>query len=54
MLLEEDNIVMKSHGKGKYGRVLGELFVKKENEYISINELLVKEGFAEEYFGGKR
>tara|TARA_R110002020_G_scaffold437738_1_gene648025 strand:+ start:21 stop:377 length:357 start_codon:yes stop_codon:yes gene_type:complete len=53
-MLEEDNIIMKSHGKGKYGRVLGELFVKKENEYISINELLVKEGFAEEYFGGKR
>jgi endonuclease YncB( thermonuclease family) len=45
---------MKSHGKGKYGRVLGELFIKKENEYISVNETLVKEGFAKEYFGGKR
>lgn len=53
-LLNEDNIVMKSHGKGKFGRVLGELFVKKENEYISINDSLVKEGFAKEYFGGKR
>jgi len=53
-LLDEDNIVMKSHGKGKFGRVLGELFVKKENEYISINDSLVKEGFAKEYFGGKR
>ena len=53
-LLDEDNIVMKSHGKGKFGRVLGELFIKKENEYISVNDLLVKEGFAKEYFGGKR
>jgi|TARA_R100001594_G_scaffold27919_3_gene52954 micrococcal nuclease len=53
-MLDEDNIVMKSHGKGKFGRVLGELFVKKENEYISVNDLLVKEGFAKEYFGGKR
>tara|TARA_R100000278_G_C5357032_1_gene123921 strand:- start:174 stop:530 length:357 start_codon:yes stop_codon:yes gene_type:complete len=53
-MLEEDNIIMKSHGKGKFGRVLGELFIKKENEYISVNDLLVKEGFAKEYFGGKR
>ena len=53
-LLDEDNIVMKSHGKGKFGRVLGELLIKKENEYISVNDLLVKEGFAKEYFGGKR
>ena len=53
-MLEDKDIIMKSHGKGKYGRVLGELFVEKENEYISVNDLLVKEGFAKEYFGGKR
>ena len=34
--------------------VLDSLFIKKENEYISVNDLLVKEGFAKEYFGGKR
>jgi endonuclease YncB( thermonuclease family) len=53
-IVDNDDIIMKSHGKGKYGRVLGELFIKKENEYISVNETLVKEGFAKEYFGGKR
>ena len=53
-MLEDKDIIMKSHGKGKYGRVLGELFVEKENEYISVYDLLVKEGFAKEYFGGKR
>ena len=57
-LLEGNKIVMRSWGRGKYGRTLGELFIEKDTEmgpdYININETLVKEGFAEEYFGGKR
>ena len=57
-LLEGNKIVMRSWGKGKYGRTLGELFIEKDTDmgpdYININETLVKEGFAEEYFGGKR
>jgi len=52
-ILASDNIIMKSHGKGKYGRVLGELYVEKDQE-ISVNEILVREGHAKEYFGGKR
>jgi endonuclease YncB( thermonuclease family) len=41
---------MQSHGTGKYGRVLGELF----NEGVNINKLMVKEGHAVNYDGGKR
>ena len=52
-ILASDKIIMKSHGKGKYGRILGELFVEKDLE-ISVNNMLVREGHANEYFGGKR
>jgi len=52
-ILASDKIIMKSHGKGKFGRVLGELFVEKDQE-ISVNQILVREGHAVEYFGGKR
>jgi micrococcal nuclease len=52
-ILASDKIIMKSHGNGKYGRVLGELYVEKDQE-ISVNEILVREGHAKEYFGGKR
>jgi len=41
-----------SHGKGKYGRVLGELFVKGHEK--SVNELLKENGHAYEYDGGKK
>ena len=41
-----------SHGKGKYGRVLGELFVKGHE--TSVNELLKENGHASEYYGGKK
>jgi micrococcal nuclease len=43
-------IEMQSHGTGKYGRVLGEIFING----ININELMVKEGHAVEYHGGAR
>ena len=41
-----------SHGVGKYGRVLGEIFVKGEEK--SVNELLKENGHAYEYDGGKK
>ena len=41
-----------SHGVGKYGRVLGELFVKGHEQ--SVNELLKENGHAYEYDGGKK
>ena len=53
LLSENDNkFVLKSHGVGKYGRCLGELFVDGHEE--SINQVLVNEGHAVEYWGGKR
>jgi micrococcal nuclease len=39
--------------KGKYGRLLGELF-SSSGVGTSYNETLVKEGHATEYFGGSR
>ena len=57
-LLEDNKIVMRSWGSGKYGHTLGELFIEKETDFgpdfTNINQLLVKEGFAEHYMGGKR
>ena len=46
---------LKSHGVGKYGRVLGELFIKDDEgiEY-NINQTLIDEGHAYEYEGGKK
>ena len=41
-----------SHGVGKYGRVLGELFVKGYEQ--SVNELLKENGHASAYYGGKK
>tara|TARA_R100000900_G_scaffold135468_1_gene113078 strand:- start:51 stop:440 length:390 start_codon:yes stop_codon:yes gene_type:complete len=46
---------LKSYGVGKYGRVLGEIFIldSKDNP-ININETLIKEGHAYVYEGGKK
>ena len=53
LLSENDNkFILKSYGVGKYGRCLGELFVEGHEE--SINQVLVNEGHAVEYWGGKR
>ena len=45
-----DDIEMQSHGEGKYGRVLGTFFIRG----VDINDLMVNEGHAELYDGGKR
>jgi len=46
---------LKSHGTGKYGRVLGELFIEDvDGKQYNINEQLKLEGHAYEYFGGKK
>ena len=48
-----------SHGVGKYGRCLGELHIdfldgKECLTLVNVNELLIKEGHAMAYDGGKR
>ena len=55
------NIILKTskEGKGKFGRILGTLLLTvgdKEfsvNEF-SINDIMIDEGHAREYFGGKK
>lgn len=46
---------IKSHGVGKYGRVLGQLFIMdNEGNQWNINETLITEGHAYVYNGGKK
>ena len=46
---------LKSHGVGKYGRVLGEILIKDtEGIEYNINQTLIDEGHAYEYEGGKK
>ena len=49
-LLKVESFILQSHGVGKYGRCLGELFV----DDVNINKQLITEGHAVEYHGGKR
>ena len=44
------DLEMQSHGVGKYGRVLGTIYIND----VDVNKMMVKEGHAEEYDGGKR
>ena len=46
---------LKSHGVGKYGRVLGEIFIEdKDGKQYNINETLISEGHTYIYDGGKK
>ena len=74
-LLEGGVFKLISHGTGKFGRVLGEIFVSPEivgdhiNEcisnpessidlsvdgWVSVNDILIEEGHAYDYHGGKK
>ena len=46
---------LKSYGVGKYGRVLGEIFIEdSEGKQYNINKTLISEGHAYVYEGGKK
>ena len=46
---------LRSHGVGKYGRVLADIFIQdKEGKEICINQQLITEGHAYVYDGGKK
>jgi len=46
---------IKSHGLGKYGRVLGEIFIMdKDGKQWNVNETLITEGHAYVYDGGTK
>ena len=49
---DEGKFSIKSHGTGKYGRVLGELYIKGYEK--TLNELLKDNGHAYEYHGEKK
>ena len=59
-LLEgSNNIQLTSHGVGKFGRCLGEICLdmidgQEKLTLVNLNELLISEGHAIKYFGGKR
>ena len=42
--------ILKSQGVGKYGRCLGEIFLGE----VKLNDILITEGHAIAYYGGKR
>ena len=50
--LNEGKFTIQSFGKGKYGRVLAEIFIDGEEK--SLNELLIENGHAYVYEGGKK
>ena len=46
---------LKSFGVGKYGRILGEIYIEdKEAKQYNINKTLISEGHAYVYEGGKK
>ncbi|MAG27899.1 nuclease [Candidatus Pacearchaeota archaeon] len=55
-LMKSDELIIATRldKKGKYGRVLGTFLAKHGNKRLDVNDTLVKEGHAVEYFGGKR
>ena len=53
------NLTLNSHGVGKFGRCLGEIMLdmvdgQEKLTLVNLNELLISEGHAVEYHGGKR
>ena len=50
--LNEGQFTIQSYGKGKYGRVLAEIFIDGEDK--SLNQLLIENGHAYVYEGGKK
>ena len=50
-MLGDGEFTLQSHGVGKYGRCLGEIFRESD---VSLNKQLINEGHATEYYGGKR
>ena len=54
ILESADAVEFQSHGRGKFGRVLATPFVIKGSTRIDVCKVLVREGHARVYDGGKR
>ena len=50
MIQEANQIILISHERGKYGRILGELIC----DGVNLNEALIENGHAVKYYGGKK
>lgn len=50
MVSEAKEIILISHGKGKYGRILGELIC----DGVNLNDALIEHGHAVKYYGGTK
>jgi len=50
------NIILRTskEGKGKFGRILGSLVVADNGVEVNLNDILIAEGHARSYFGGKK
>ena len=51
--MNKGNIILQTskEGKGKFGRILGSLYVPALSD-VSFNQILINEGHAREYYGG--
>ena len=54
MEMNDGKFVIQSYGKGKYGRILAEIFIDIDGEETSLNKLLIENGHAYVYQGGKK
>jgi len=54
--IHKGNIVLRTskEGKGKFGRILGTLVVSDNGVEVSLNDILIADGHARAYFGGKK
>tara|TARA_R110002012_G_scaffold318515_2_gene537076 strand:- start:413 stop:769 length:357 start_codon:yes stop_codon:yes gene_type:complete len=50
MVQEAEQIILISHERGKYGRILGELIC----DGVNLNNSLIEHGHAVKYFGGTK
>jgi len=50
MCEDASQIILISHERGKYGRILGELIC----DGVNLNDALIEHGHGVEYFGGKK
>lgn len=57
-LIDNKIIILKSEGLGKYGRILGRLYIKKgcfcNTSLFDVNEDMINQGYATEYYGGTK
>tara|TARA_A100001011_G_scaffold35883_1_gene34194 strand:- start:7905 stop:8345 length:441 start_codon:yes stop_codon:yes gene_type:complete len=54
LLENADSLSLVSHDKGKFGRILGELFANYDDVKFSINQRMIDDHYAVDYGGGNK